>query len=115
MKVLYIVVSPFGEQINGNTFVALKDNSLLTTDASLYCITENKNTSQVIWTFEDTNGASTSLSATTDATTGVSVISVTNDKAGYYRCEVSQNGGNTRTYTVEMLDFNPGTVINVIY
>ena len=108
-------MSPFGEQINANKFIALKDNSLLNTDATLYCITETKNTPQVTWTFEDTNGVSTSLTATTDATTGVSTISVTNDKAGYYSCEVSQNGGNTRTYTVEMLDFNLGTVINIIY
>ena len=107
-------MSPFGEQINGNKFVALKDNSLLNTNATLYCITETKNTPQVTWTFEDTNGVSTSLSAMTDATTGVSTLSVTNDKAGYYSCEVSQNGGNTRTYTVEMLDFNLGTVINII-
>ena len=106
---------PFGEQINANKFIALKDNSLLNTDATLYCITENKNTPQVSWTFEDTNGVSTSLSATIDATTGVSTLSVNNDKAGYYRCEVSQNGGNTRTYSVEMLDFNLGTVINIIY
>ena len=108
-----LLVSPFGEQINANTFVALKDNSLLNTDATLYCITENKNTPQVIWTFEDINGVSTSISATTDATTGVSILIAT--KAGYYSCEVSQNGGNTRTYTVEMLDFNLGTVINKIY
>ena len=108
-------MSPFGEQINGNTFVALKDNSLLNTSTTLYCITETKNTPQVTWTFEDTNGVSTSLSATTDATTGVSILSVTNDKAGYYKCEVSQNGGNTRTYTVEMLYFILGTVINIIY
>ena len=73
------------------------------------------NTSQVTWTFENTNGVNTNLSATTDATTGVSTLYVTNDKAGYYSCEVSQNGSNTRTYTVKMLDFNPGTVINVIY
>ena len=108
-----LLVSPFGEQINGNTFVALKDNSLLSTDATLYCITETKNTSQVTWTLQDTNGVSTSLSATTNATTGVSILTAT--KAGYYSCEVSQNGSNTRTYTVKMLDFNPGTVINVIY
>ena len=110
-----MLVIPFGEQINANTFIALKDNSLLNTNATLYCITENKNTPQVIWTFEDTNGVSTNLSATTDATTGVSILSVTNDKAGYYRCEVSQNGGNTTTYTVEMLDFNLGTVNSLTY
>ena len=115
MKLTVLLVSPFGEQINGNTYVALKDISYLTTNATLYCITENKNTPQVTWTFEDTNGVSTILSATTDAITGVSTLSVTNDKAGYYKCEVSQNGGNTRIYTVEMLDFNLGTVINVIY
>ena len=108
-------MSPFGEQINANKFIALKDNSLLNTDATLYCITETKNTPQVSWTFEDINGVSTSLTATTNAITGVSTVSVTNDKAGYYKCEVSQNGGSTRTYTVEMLDFILGTVINVIY
>ena len=108
-------MSPFGEQINANTFIALKDNSLLNTSTTLYCITETKNAPQVTWTFEDTNGVSSGLSATTDATTGVSTVSVTNDKAGYYKCKVSQNGGNTRTYTVEMLYFNTGTIISIIY
>ena len=112
MILTVLLVSPFGEQINGNTYVALEDNSLLNTNATLYCITETKNTPQVTWTLQDTNGVSTSLTAMTDATTGVSILTAT--KAGYYSCEVSQNGGNTRTYTVEMLDFNLGTVINVI-
>ena len=83
-----------------NTLILLEDNAFLYKDTTLYCITEKNNVPQVTWTFEDIYGVNTTLSGTTNAITGVSTLSVTNDGAGYYRCEVSQNGGNNRTYTV---------------
>ena len=103
-------MSPFGEQISANTYITLKDNSLLNTNTTLYCKTETKHYSQVTWTFEDLSENKTNISATTNAKTGLSTIYVTNEKAGYYRCEVSQNGGNNRTYTAEMLDFTLGNL-----
>ena len=86
--------------MNENTYIPLEDNAFLYKDTTLYCITEKNNFPQVTWTFEDIDGVFTTLYSTTNATTGVSTLSVTNDGAGYYRCEVSQNGGNNRTYTV---------------
>ena len=86
--------------MNENTLIPLEDNAFLYKDTTLYCITEKNNVPQVTWTYEDIDEVSTTLYSTTNAITGVSTLYVTNDRAGYYRCEVSQNGGNSRTYTV---------------
>ena len=101
-------MNTFGEKTSANTYTALEDNQSLYRNTTLYCITETKNTPQVTWIFRDLNGVTTTLSGATNATTGVSTLYITNDKTGYYSCEVSQNGGNTSTYTAVMLDFTPG-------
>ena len=99
-------MSPFGVQTDNGTFSALGDNSFLISDTTLYCIAENQNNPQVTWTYVDISGYTTVLSATTDATTAVSILNVTNDMPGHYSCEVTENGGDIRTYTTVML--NPG-------
>ena len=76
-------------------------------------MTENQNMTQVTWIYTDISEYSTVLSATTDATTGVSTLNVTNEKSGHYSCKVTQNGGHTRTYTTVML--NPGDFILEMY
>ena len=103
-----MLVSPFGEQTEGNTFIALEDLFITDRDTTLYCITENANTPQVTWRFKNITGDPTVLSTTTNATTGVSTLRVTNDEAGYYWCEVSQNGGDNRIYITWMLPSNSG-------
>ena len=55
------------------------------------------------------SGNTTILSSTADASTGISTLSVTTDVAGYYSCEVSLEGGMSRTYTVEMMDVSQYT------
>ena len=97
-------MSPFGQQTGTGTFSALGNNSFLIRDTTLYCLTENQNDPQVTWTFINTDGHITFLSATTDATTGVSTLNVTNEKPGHYSCKVTQNGGDTQTYTTVMLN-----------
>ena len=97
-------MSPFGQQTGTGTFSALGNNSFLIRDTTLYCLTKNQNNPQVTWTYTDISGYTTVLSAATDATTGVSTLNVTNDKPGHYRCEVTENGGDTQTYTTVMLN-----------
>ena len=63
---------------------------------------ENQNMTQVTWIYTDISEYSTVLSATTDATTGISSLNVTNDKSGH-----------TRTYTTVML--NPGDYMLEMY
>ena len=94
-------MSPFGEKTETGTFSALGNNSFVNRDTILYCMTEKG--TQVTWSYEDIYGYTTVCPATTDATTGVSTLTVTNNQIGYYKCEVSQNGGDTRTYTTMML------------
>ena len=64
------------------------------------------------WSYEDVSGNRTELSAMTDASTGVSSLSVTTDVPGYYSCKVSLEGGTNRTYTVEMMDISQYTGIS---
>ena len=98
----------FGE-VTGSTYSLLEDNTVLISDTTLYCITENKNTPQVMWSYVDLAGTRTDLTSTTDASTGVSTIQVYTTQPGYYRCEVTENGGSDRTYTAVMTDTNPDT------
>ena len=106
---MFLVGSSFGKQIGSSTFTALPDNSILTSNTTLYCITDSSNTPEVEWSYEDVSGTRTDLSATTDASTGVSTLSVTTEVPGYYSCKVSLEGGTNRTYTVEMMDISQYT------
>ena len=80
---------------------------LLTSNTTLYCVTENKDTPQVMWNYVDLFGTRTDLTSTTDTSTGVSIIQVSTTQPGYYTCEVPQNGGMSMgTYTVGLLNTN---------
>ena len=87
----------------------LEDNVILASDTNLYCITENKNTPQVKWSYIDLADTRSVLTATTDATTGVSILHVYSTQPGYYTCEVTENGGSSRTYTAAMTDDSNST------
>ena len=102
-----ILVNAFG-QITGTTYTSLSDNSVLTSDTTLYCVTENKNTPQVKWTYVDLAGIRSDVPSTTDLSTGVSIIQVIISEPGYYTCEVTENGGSSKMYTAVMAD-------NIIY
>ena len=110
------VSSPSFGQITGTTYTSLSDNSVLTSNTTLYCVTENKDTPQVKWSYVDLDGIRSDLTSTTDANTGVSNIQVFTTEPGYYTCEVTENGGiskmytvgilNTELYTGKLIDFN---------
>ena len=108
-SLIIIVGSSFGKQISSSTFTALSDNSILISNTTLYCITDSSNRPEVEWSYEDVSGNRTDLSATTDASTGVSSMSVTTDVPGYYSCKVPLQGGTIKTYTVEMMDISQYT------
>ena len=77
---------------------------MLTSDTTLYCVTENKDTPQVTWSYLNLDGIRTDLTSTTDTSTGVSILQVYTTQPGYYTCEVTQNGGmNTVKHTVEII------------
>ena len=101
---IYLLVNAFG-QITGSTYSSLANNTVLTSNTTLYCVTENKDTPQVLWSYVDLSDVRTNLTTTTDASSGVSIIQVYTTLPGYYTCGVSQNGGtNTITYTAVMTD-----------
>ena len=100
-----VLVNVFGE-VTGSTYSSLEDNTVLIADTTLYCVTENKNTPQVMWTHVDLAGVRTDVTSTTDASTGVSTIQVYTTQPGYYSCEVTENGGNTEIHTVGVLESN---------
>ena len=93
-----LIVTAFG-QIIGSTYSSLTDNTVLTSDTTLYCVTENKNTPQVTWSYVDSSGTRTVLTSTTDNSTGVSTIQAYTLLPGYYSCKVSQNEGDSKIYT----------------
>ena len=96
------LVDIFGE-VNGTVYSPLAENTVLTSDTTLFCVTENGNTPQVVWRYVDLFGIRTELTSTTDVYTGVSTIQVNTTRPGYYTCEVSQNGAmSTVTYSVIM-------------
>ena len=109
---MILVGSSFGKKIGSSTFTALSDNSILISNTTLYCITDSSNTPEVEWSYEDVSDNRTDLSAMTDASTGVSSLSVTTDVPGYYSCKVSLKGGMNKTYTVEMMDISQYTGIS---
>ena len=108
------LVNVFGE-VTGSTYSSLEDNSVLTSNTTLYCVTENENTPEVMWSYVDLAGTSTDLTSTTDASTGVSTIQVSTTQPGYYSCEVTENGGvpSSKMYTAWILSPNiyPGSVM----
>ena len=108
----------FGE-VTESTYSSLAYFAVLTSNTTLYCVTENKNTPQVMWSYVDLAGNKTDLSSTTDASTGVSTIQVYTTQPGYYSCEVTENGGSRKTYTAVMTYTNPDTgnyvIVNLIY
>ena len=108
IKTSCVLVNVFGE-VTGSAYSSLEDNTVLISDTTLYCVTENKNTPQVMWTHVDLAGVSTGVTSTTDTSTGVSTIQVYTTQPGYYSCEVTENGGSSRTYTAVMTDTNPDT------
>ena len=97
----YFLVNIFG-QITGTTYTSLSNYSVLTSNTTLYCITENKDTPQVNWSYVDLAGTTSNLTSLTDATTGVSNIQVFTTEPGFYTCEVLENGGSSNTYTAVM-------------
>ena len=103
-----VLVNVFGE-VTGSTYSPLVDNTVLISDTTLYCVTENRITPEVMWSYVDLAGTSTDLTSTTDASTGVSTIQVSTTQPGYYSCEVTENVGSSRTYTAEMTGTNPDT------
>ena len=108
IQVSCILVSVFGG-VTGSTYSSLEDNTILISNTTLYCVTENENTPEVMWSYVDLAGTSTDLTSTTDASTGVSTIQVYTTQPGYYSCEVIENGGNSKMYTAVMTDTNPDT------
>ena len=96
------LVNVFGE-VTGSTYSPLENNAVLISDTTLYCLTENENTPEVMWSYVDLAGTSTDLTSTTDASTGVSTIQVSTTQPGYYSCEVTENGGYLKMYTAVML------------
>ena len=99
-------MSPFGIQENATTFKAISDNSILSADTTLYCITEIKETQSVTWSYVDNAGIQSNPTSTTDSSTGVSTLSITTDLPGMYSCQVTQDRGATKMYTVEMIDIS---------
>ena len=112
---LFLLVNAFG-RITDSTYSSLADNTVLSSDTTLYCVTENKDTPQVTWSYLNLDGIRTNLTSTTDTSTGVSIIQVSTTQPGYYTCEVSQNGGmNTVTYTAVMRDTSIYTGMQFVF
>ena len=102
-------MAQFG-QVIGSNYLSLPDNTALTSDTTLYCITENKYTPRVVWSYQDLAKSTTStLSSSTSSTTGVSSIQVYASRPGYYSCRVKVNGGSYKTYTALIADVDLST------
>ena len=56
------------------------------------------------WSYVDLAGMRSDVPSTTDLSTGVSIIQVLTSEPGYYTCEVTDNGGSNRMYTVGILN-----------
>ena len=103
---------------NGTGYSPLTNNAILTSDTTLYCVTENPSVRGVMWSYVDLSGVRTDLTSTTNTTTGLSTIQVNSTQPGNYTCEVSQDGGlNITTFTALMKDTNiyTGIVTFAIY
>ena len=106
----FTLVGAFGE-IHDDIYSSIKENTVFTSDTTLYCVTENKVTPQIKWSYVDLAGTKSSLISTTDANTGVSILQVYSTDIGSYSCEVTENGGSSRTYTAIMININSQTGI----
>ena len=101
-------MNQFG-QVVGSSYLSLPDNTALSSDTTLYCITENKNT-PLVWTYQDLAKSTTStLRSHTSSTTGVSAILAYTSRPGYYSCRVKVNGGTYTTYTALIADVDLST------
>ena len=98
----FLLVNVFGRIVDASTFEELNNNTILSQNTTLYCVTENRNTPQVTWSYVDLDGIRSFPISATSATTGVSFLELTNDNPGIYSCQVTRNGENL-TYTAEML------------
>lgn len=102
---LFVLESSFGQIINSTTFMSLVENSIITKDTTLYCVAEDKTSPQIIWTYTNSSGTSSNITATSnDATTGISTLYVYSNKPGYYSCEVITEVGTVKMHTVKVLD-----------
>ena len=82
----------------GTTYSPLPHYTVLTSDTTLYCVTE-RNSPEVMWSYVDLAGTSTDVNSTTDASTGLSTLQVSITQPGYHSCKVTSNGGFNKTYT----------------
>ncbi|KAI6658168.1 Adhesion G-protein coupled receptor D1-like isoform X2 [Oopsacas minuta] len=94
-------VNTFGE-ISGSMSSALSDNATLQTNTTLYCVTEKNNNLEVKWSYLSFSGISVNLNSTTNNNLGVSTMPVFTSQPGFYSCEVSEDGGTSKTYTAIM-------------
>ncbi|KAI6661817.1 Phosphatidylinositol phosphatase PTPRQ-like isoform X2 [Oopsacas minuta] len=98
-------VNQFGRIQYSRNYLPLLDDTVLTSDTTLFCITENKYTPQVVWSYQDLAKSTTStLTSYTSSTTGVSSLRVYISRPGYYSCRVKVNGGSYKTYTALIAD-----------
>ena len=97
------IVHPFGQHIS-STYSSLADNVILRSNTTLYCVTEIENTTQVNWSYIDLTGVRSDINSTTDANTGISTLQVYTTQSGYYMCEVTEDGGMSRVYTVGVIN-----------
>ena len=105
MLYVCLIVNIFGQLI-GSAYIPLAHNSVITSNTIIYCVTENKNTPQVMWSFVNLAGIRTDLTSITDSNTGISTLQVYTTQPGYYSCEVSENGGVSIKYTAIVIDGN---------
>ena len=100
---LISLVNVFGRIVDSSTFEELSNNTVLALDTTLYCVTENRNTPQVTWSYEDPVGIRSFLTAATNVNTGVSILELTdsNSNPGTYSCQVTRNGSIV-TYIAEI-------------
>ena len=96
-------------QVIGSNYLSLPDNTALTSDTTLYCITENKGTPRVVWSYQDLAKSTTSTLSSYTSSAGVSSIRVYTSRPGYYSCIVKVNGGSYKTYTALIADVDLST------
>ncbi|KAI6653444.1 Macrophage mannose receptor 1-like [Oopsacas minuta] len=96
-------VTPFGR--TRNVYESLEDNSILTSDSELFCITEQGK--QVEWYYLDQNdlyGSREYISTPTTDSVGISKMNIELEGPGYFSCNVHQDNGIPRTYTIALLE-----------
>ena len=96
--------SSFGQQINSTSHISLTEDSILTNNTTLYCVTGNSTYPEVVWSYLDPSGNRTNLTASYNNNTGLSTLYVYSSQPGYYSCEITDNDGIVETHYVRMLD-----------